>query len=165
MYCSSGRISTSPGIPSSMAISPVLIYQQVLYGHLQWDCLTRESVIVMRYIWSYSWNFFPKSARSHWLLWVHLTSSNKTVSRQNLWAGNVAKSMTSEGNSALLPAIVNRRPPSQRGLINFQLYNKTLQDWSLGKQLILFPSNLNVSLSRFSGNKINCFSWEQSWSV
>ena len=47
--------------------------------------------------------------------------------------------MTLEGNSALLPAIVNRRPPSQRGLINFQLYNKTLQDWSLGKQLILFP--------------------------
>ena len=74
-----------------------------------------------------------------WLLWVHLTSSNETVSSQNLWAGNVAKSMTSEGNSALLPAIVNRRPPSQWGLINFQLYNKTLQDWSLGKQLILFP--------------------------
>ena len=39
---------------------------------------------------------------------------------------------------ALLPAIVNRRPLSQRGLINFQLYNKTLQDWSLGKQLISF---------------------------
>ena len=90
-------------------------------------------------IWLYSWNFFPNSARSHWLLWVHLTSSNETVSRQNLWAGNVAKSMSSEGNSALLPAIVNRRPPLQRGLINFQLYNKTLQDWSLGKQLILFP--------------------------
>ena len=45
--------------------------------------------------------------------------------------------MSSEGNSALLPAIVNRRPLSQRGLINFQLY--TLQDWSLGRQLILFP--------------------------
>ena len=29
---------------------------------------------------------------------------------------------------------------------NFQLYiyNKLLKDWSLGKQLILFPWNLNV---------------------
>ena len=26
------------------------------------------------------------------------------------------------------------------------VYNKSLKDWSLGKQLILFPSNLNVSL-------------------
>ena len=33
-----------------------------------------------------------------------MTSNNETVSRQKLWAGNIAKSMTSEGNSALLPA-------------------------------------------------------------
>ena len=33
------------------------------------------------------------------------------------------------------------------------LYNKSLDDWSLGKQLILFPSNLNVSLDFFSGNR------------
>ena len=32
------------------------------------------------------------------------------------------------------------------------LYNKSLDDWSLGKQLILFPSNLNVSLDFVSGN-------------
>ena len=37
-----------------------------------------------------------------------MTSNNETVSRQNLWAGNIAKSMTSEGNSALLPARVDR---------------------------------------------------------
>ena len=30
-----------------------------------------------------------------------MTSNNETVSRQNLWAGNIAKSTTSEGNSAL----------------------------------------------------------------
>ena len=30
-----------------------------------------------------------------------MKSNNETVSRQNLWAGNIAKSMTSEGNSAL----------------------------------------------------------------
>ena len=48
---------------------------------------------------------------------------NETVSRQNLWAGDIAKSMTSEGNSALLPANVDQRPPLQRGLMNFQLQN------------------------------------------
>ena len=32
------------------------------------------------------------------------------------------------------------------------LYNKSLDDWSLGKQLTLFPSNLNVSLDFVSGN-------------
>ena len=51
--------------------------------------------------------------------------------------------MTSEGNSALLPANVDQRPPLQLGLMNFQLqnfqlYNKSLEDWSLGKQSILF---------------------------
>ena len=56
-----------------------------------------------------------------------------------------AKFMTSEGNSALLPANVDRRPPLQRGLMNFQLYNKLLKDRFLGKQFILFPVNLNVS--------------------
>ena len=44
---------------------------------------------------------FSQYARSHWLLRGHMTSNNETVSRQNLWAGNIAKSMTSEGNSAL----------------------------------------------------------------
>ena len=31
-------------------------------------------------------------------------------------------------------------------------YNKSLNDWSLGAQWILFPSNLNVSLNFVSGN-------------
>ena len=30
-----------------------------------------------------------------------MTSNNETVSRQNLWAGNIAKSMTSEGNNVV----------------------------------------------------------------
>ena len=59
---------------------------------------------------------------------------------------------------------VDRRPPLQRGLMNFQLpnfqlYNKSLKDWSLGKQLIVFPSY--VGTSRFWGNKINCFTRNQ----
>ena len=53
--------------------------------------------------------------------------------------------MTSKGNSALLPTNDDRRPPFQRGLMNFQLYNKSLEDWFLGKQLILFPSNFHDS--------------------
>ena len=32
------------------------------------------------------------------------------------------------------------------------LYNKSLNNWSLGEQWILFPSNLNVSLDFVSGN-------------
>ena len=39
------------------------------------------------------------------------------------WA-TLQTSMTSEGNSALLPANVDWRPPLQRGLMNFQLNNK-----------------------------------------
>ena len=70
----------------------------------------------------YSWKFFPYSARSHWLLRGHMTSNNETVSRQKLWAGNIAKSMTSERHSALLPSNVDRRPLLQRGLMNFQLH-------------------------------------------
>ena len=68
----------------------------------------------------------------------HLTI--KIFSRQNLWAGNTAQSMTSESNSALLPVNVDRAT----------LYDKSLKDWFLGKQLILFPSNLSVSQSRYS---------------
>ena len=68
-----------------------------------------------------------------WLLQGHMTANNETVSCQNLWAGNIAKSMTSVGNSALLPANVDRQP---------QLF----EDWSLRKQLISLPSNLNVSI-------------------
>ena len=55
--------------------------------------------------------------------------------------------MTSEGNSALL----------HFQLQNLQLYRKSLvKDWSLGKQLMLFPSNFIVFLGSASVNKINC---------
>ena len=61
-----------------------------------------------------------------------MTSNNETVSHQNLCAGNTAKSMTSEGNTALLPANVDQRLPLQQGLgyfqcQNFQLYHKSLK--------------------------------------
>ena len=44
------------------------------------------------------------------------------------------------------------------------LYDKSLNDWSLGKQWILFPSNL-IKILRFSGDKIRCSSPNQSLSV
>ena len=100
-------------------------------------------------------NFFPNSARSHWSIRGHMTSNNETFSRQNLWAGNVAKSMTSEGNSARLPAKVNRWPPLQRGLMNshlqnFYLHNKSLKVWSLGKQIMLFPENVHLGKQKLT---------------
>ena len=42
------------------------------------------------------------------------------LTMENLWAGSIAKSMTSE-----------RRPPLQRGLVNFQLQNFQLYNKSL----------------------------------
>ena len=63
-----------------------------------------------------------------------MTSNNGTLSRQNLLAGNIAKS-----RKVWESENVDRRPLLQRGVMNFQLYNKLLTDWSQGKQLILFP--------------------------
>ena len=53
-------------------------------------------------------NFFPTACAliGYFEVTWHMTSNNETVSRQNLWAGNAAKSMTSEGNSARSPADV-----------------------------------------------------------
>ena len=73
-----------------------------------------------------------------------MTSNNKTVSRPKSLSGQQCKiyDVRSEGNSALLPANVDRRPPLLLPLLVFlfALYNISLNDWSLGKQLILFPS-------------------------
>ena len=55
----------------------------------------------------FCWKFLPNSTYSHWLLQGHMISNNETVSGKNLWAGNIAKSMTPEGNSTLLPVNVD----------------------------------------------------------
>ena len=86
-------------------------------------------------------------------------------------AGNIAKTMTSNGKQftvtrEMLTAVARdqsvqlkvawccRRNLSAFFKITFffLLYNKSLNDWSFGKQWILFPSNLNVSLDFVSGN-------------
>ena len=45
----------------------------------------------------YSLGFARYSAPIHWLLHGHMTSNNKAVSRKMSWAGNMAKTMMSNG--------------------------------------------------------------------
>ena len=116
----------------------------------------------------YSWRFSRYSAPIHWLVHCHMTSNNETVSRQMPWAGNIAKTMTSNGETVhCCTRNVDRCSTWSevawccRWNLNaffkicfrfVSLYNKSLNDWSLGEQWILFPSNLNVSLDFISGN-------------
>ena len=69
------------------------------------------------------------------------------------WAGNIAKTMTSNGKQLtvtleMLTAVARDRW-NLSTLFKFcfcfvLLYNKSLNDLSLGEQWILFPENLNV---------------------
>ena len=117
----------------------------------------------------YSWRFSSYSAPIHWLVHGHMTFNNETVSRQKPWAGKIAKTMTSNRKQftvtrEMLPAVAcDQRLPdivTVKSLTGFfkicfcfvLLYNKSLNDWSLEEQWILFPSNLSVSLDFFSWN-------------
>ena len=110
----------------------------------------------------YSWSFSRYSAPIHWLFHCHMTSNNETVSRQMPWAGNIAKTMTSNRKQftvtrEMLTAFA--RYLKITWLFVFHrfdpfalLYNKSLNDLSLGEQWILYPSNLDASLDFVSGN-------------
>ena len=116
----------------------------------------------------YSWRFSRYNAPIHWLVHCHMTSNNKTVSRQMPRAGNIAKTVASKGKQfTLYPRNVGpcctwsdlawccRWNLSEFFKIYFcfaLLYSKSLNDWSLGEQWILFLSNLNVSLDFVSGD-------------
>ena len=112
----------------------------------------------IKHVLLYSWRFSRYSAPTHWLVHGHMTSNNKTVSRQMPWAGNIAKTMTSNGKQfTVTRENVDRFCWNLSALLKIcfrivLLYNKSLKDWSLGEQWILFPSNLNVSLDFVSGN-------------
>ena len=104
---------------------------------------------------------FPATASIHWLVHGHMTSDNETVFRQMPWAGNIAKTMMSNGKQftvtrEMLTAVAHgqRWPDVVAGISErfpkfafyfVLLFNKSLNDWSLGEQWILFPSNVNVS--------------------
>ena len=77
------------------------------------------------------------------------------------WVGNIAKTMMSNGKQFTVPCemltAVARDGWNLSVVFKFcfcfvLLYNKSLNDWSLGEQWIFFPSNLNVSLDFVSGN-------------
>ena len=109
----------------------------------------------------HSWRNSCYSAPIHWLVHGHMTSNNETVSRQMPWVGNIAKTMTSNGKQftvtrEMLTAVARDRW-SLSAVFKFcfffvLLYNKSLNDWSLGEQWILFPENLNVSRDEVEGN-------------
>ena len=112
----------------------------------------------------YSWRFSRYSASFHWLVHGHMTSNNETVSCQMPWAGQHCESYDVKRetvhcypvNSSLLTAVArngwNLSAVFKLCFCFVLLYNKSLNDWSLGKQWILFPLNLNVSLDFVSGN-------------
>ena len=89
-----------------------------------------------------------------------MTSKNETVFRQMPWAGNIAKTMKSNGKQytvtreMFITVAHDQRWPDVAPLISacfwkfffVLLCDKSLNDWSFAAQWILFPSNLNVSL-------------------
>jgi len=110
----------------------------------------------------YSWGFSHYNMSIHWQVHCHMKSNNETVSRQMPWAGNIVKTMTSNGKQftvtlEMLTAVALHLSIKWsfifHGFDPFALlYNKSLNDRSLEKQWILFPSNLSVSLDFVSGN-------------
>ena len=71
------------------------------------------------------------------------------------WVGNIATTMTSNGKQFTVTREMLTAVESDRWNLSavfkfcfrfVLLYNKSLNDWSLGDQWILFPLNLNVSL-------------------
>ena len=88
-----------------------------------------------------------------------MTSNNETVSRQDLWEGNTANLWRHKVTVHCYPRMLNAPDIYFHKFVNEKfllrgLYNKSLKDWSHGKQLILFSLNLivNVSLGSVSKN-------------
>ena len=109
----------------------------------------------------YRRHFSRYSMPIYWLDHGHMTSNNKSVSHQMPWAGNIAKTITSNGKQFTVTREMSTAVAYDRWNLSavfkfcvcfVLLYNKSLNDWSLGEQWILFPPNLNVSLNFVSGN-------------
>ena len=58
--------------------------------------LVKQSQFIY-FIYLYSCCFSCYSVPIHWLVHCHMTSNNEAVSRQMPWAGNIAKTVTSNG--------------------------------------------------------------------
>ena len=123
----------------------------------------------------YSWRFSRFSASFHWLVHVHMTFNNETVS--NAMSGQHCESYDVKRetvhcypiNSSLLTAVAhdgrNLSAVFKFCFCFVLLCSKSLNDWSLGEQWILFPSTSSWETLRFSGNKIHCSPRDQSLSV
>ena len=71
----------------------------------------------------YSGRFSRYSAPIHWLDHGHMTCNNETVSRQMPRAGNIAKTMTSNGKQFIVTRAIqsDSTPPNTLYFINNQL--------------------------------------------
>ena len=92
------------------------------------------------------------------VIWGHMTSKNKILSHQNLWALHIAKSVMSDGSSALSSMNVDWWLPSQWGLMNFQLYNKSL----VPQETVNFVS---LNSKCFPWLRLRGDSWETKWTI
>ena len=173
LHMSLQNATTKPNIPDYIMLNKIpeseqfeflksnsnLIFSKFFGLHWQFDsgdCVIKKYIIHCTYY--FAGNFFPLSL----VIWGHITSysNNETVSRQNLWASSIAKSMTSEANSALLPGLMNFQ------LQNFQLYiTNHFKTGPSGNSSYFVPLKSQCfpwRTLRFSGNKINSFSQDQT---
>ena len=109
----------------------------------------------------YSWRFSRYSASIYWLVQSHMTSNNEMsgqhcenydVKRETVhcYLRNVDCCCT--WSEVAWCCRWNLSAFFKICFCFVLLYNKSLNNWSLGKQCILFLSNLNVSLDFDSGN-------------
>ena len=98
----------------------------------------------------YSWRFSRYSAPIHWLVHGHMTSNNETVSRQIPLAGNIAKTMTSNG---------------KQFTVTREMLTAVARDgWNLSA-VFKFCFCFVLLYNCFEGNKIHCSPRDQSLSV
>ena len=130
----------------------------------------------------YSWRFSGYSTPIYWLVHGHMTSHNEIVYRQRPWAGNIAKTMTSNGKqftiSREILIVVARDQSVQLKVVWCCRWNLSVccyitnhlmtgpfgNSESCLSRISIFPSTSRKTL-RFSGNEIHCSPWNQSWSV
>ena len=118
----------------------------------------------------YSWRFSRYSAPIHWLVHGHMTSNNESVSRKMPWAANIAKTMTSKGNSSQLPAkclpllhVIRACSCCRRNFRAFfkicfyfvSLHNKS-QRWDSRE------TKFTVTLLREKSLSVYCFVWRKN---
>ena len=139
--------------------------------------LKKDVITLKKNALLYSWRFSHYSVPFHWLIHGHMTSNNETVSRQMPWAGNIAKTMTSNRKQftvtrEMLTAVAGISAHfSKFAFVLFCYITNHLMTGPLGNsefcfpRISMFPSTSSRETLRFSGNKIHCSPRDQSLSV